>query len=315
MICGRGGDDNIHGRKGNDILRGGPGDDSMDGGPGNDVLRGGPGDDVLWSGFGHQGNDRLYGGAGNDRIDGVYEWTPRPPPPPPPPPPPEGEFLVRYLPADEYSNQVLIDWINERNWINHLVRYLNETYSIPNDIHVLVSDNMLGPAYFPGDRKIQMPVEFFSLTANLFSPYWHVDSYEEVALQAFAWVFLHEAGHALIHQLNIPITGLEEDAADQFVTTIMLGLDRPWPVYDAAILFELLGDNRGAVGAEDFWDEHALHEQRATNILCWVYGYDPFQFTFIPNRYTESVDRLENCGYEYQQIKSSWERLLESYLK
>lgn len=45
---------------------------------------------------------------------------------------------------------------------------------------------------------------------------------------------------------------MEEDAADQFATTIMLGLDRPWPVYDAAILFQLLGDNRGAVEAADF---------------------------------------------------------------
>ena len=113
--------------------------------------------------------------------------------------------------------------------------------------------------------------------------------------------------------LGLPAVGLEENAADQFATMFSLGLERPWHAYDGSVLFRALARNRGAPGAGNFWDEHALHEQRHTNILCWLYGYDPFEFVFIPTYFPESADRLERCGAEYQQVKSAWANLLAPY--
>ena len=110
--------------------------------------------------------------------------------------------------------------------------------------------------------------------------------------------------------LGLPAVGLEENAADQFATVFATSLERPWRAYHGAVLFRTLGQNRGAPGVSDYWDEHALHEQRDTNILCWLYGYDPFTFVHVPTRFPEAADRLERCGYEYQQMKNSWEKLL-----
>ena len=158
-----------------------------------------------------------------------------------------------------------------------------------------------------------MPPEFLDTILYLFISRWGYDDPEARAIQAFSWVFLHEAGHALVDVLGLPAVGLEEDAADQFATMFSLGLERPWPAFDGSVLFWALARNRGAPGAGDFWDEHALHEQRHTNILCWLYGYDPFEFVFIPTYFPESADRLERCGAEYQQVKSAWANLLAPY--
>lgn len=45
------------------------------------------------------------------------------------------------------------------------------------------------------------------------------DSKEEAvssATGALLWIFLHETGHALADLLDLPLTGREEDAVDQF---------------------------------------------------------------------------------------------------
>ena len=130
-------------------------------------------------------------------------------------------------------------------------------------------------------------------------------------------MFLHEAGHALIDVLDIPVTGLEEDAADQFATVYAtsLGDGWQWIAYDGSVVFEMFAKHRGNPAVGEYWGKHALLEQRQTNILCWLYGYDEEEFVTVEEWYPESADRLEQCGYEYHEIKSSWEKLLEPFLK
>ena len=36
------------------------------------------------------------------------------------------------------------------------------------------------------------------------------------------FVFVHEMGHALVHEMDVPVLGREEDAADAFATLTML---------------------------------------------------------------------------------------------
>ena len=184
----------------------------------------------------------------------------------------------------------------------------------PYDITVYVWENRQGPAYFPEHRYITMPPEFLELIINLFDPYWEADEDVELdAITAFTWIFLHEAAHALIDQLNLPAVGLEEDAADQFASMLLIEEGDDEAANHAAFLFLVLADERGQPLAADYWDEHSLDDQRYSNILCWLYGKDPFEYVFVASYFEEAIDRLERCGDEYQQLKNSWDTLLEPH--
>ena len=50
----------------------------------------------------------------------------------------------------------------------------------------------------------------------------------------------------------------------------------------------MLGEHRGSTAAADYRDEH---EQCDTNILCWLHGWDPFAFSFVPSHHPVSVGR------------------------
>ena len=226
-------------------------------------------------------------------------------------PPPTGAFIIEYVPSDDPQTQGLIDWIDESDHLDWLAQLLNATYALPEDIHVSVEEGRSGPAYFHDSREITMPPRFLDILLYLFEDWWtDPELVRDAAISAFSWVFLHEVGHVFSDVLGLPLTGLEEDAVDQFATVASTSLELPWLAYTGAILFRALAQNRGMPEVDDFWDEHALHEQRDSNTLCLLYGYDPFLFTFIPARFPNAVPRLERCGEEYQQAKSSWENLL-----
>ena len=218
-------------------------------------------------------------------------------------PPPTGAFIIEYVPSDDPQTQGLIDWIDESDHLDWLAQLLNATYALPEDIHVSVEEGTFGPAYFPDSREITMPPRFLAIVLYLLKD-------RDAAISAFSWVFLHEVGHAFSDVLGLPVTGLEEDAVDQFATVASTSLELPWVAYTGAILFRALAQNRGMPEVDDFWDEHAIHEQRDSNTLCLLYGYDPFLFTFVPARFPNFIPRLRRCGEEYQQAKFSWENLL-----
>lgn len=97
-------------------------------------------------------------------------------------------------------------------------------------------------------------------------------------------IYAHELGHALIDINRIPITGREEDVADQFGTYFSLHVLEPAhaPTIGPAVWFySMLAKQGGAVNSrtdEQFRrlmsDEHSLDMQRVFNVACWAYGYD-----------------------------------------
>ena len=164
-----------------------------------------------------------------------------------------------------------------------------------------------------------MPPEFVELVFTLFAESGYVNTEEEVrdlTVATLAFVFVHELGHALTHQLQLPITGREEDAADQLATVIVTsaGEEAGGIAIAAATLFGLFGEDREQFEAADFWDEHSLDEQRFFNILCWVYGSDPATYgeTVLESGIGEG--RLVRCEDEWAQLSNSWETLLAPHV-
>ena len=87
-------------------------------------------------------------------------------------------------------------------------------------------------------------------------------------------IFYHELGHAVIDQMQVPIFGQEEDAADSLSILLIDALydsdDAEVIAYDSASLFWAEAQDDPA-----FWDTHGPDEQRYFNTMCLFYGADP----------------------------------------
>ena len=98
------------------------------------------------------------------------------------------------------------------------------------------------------------------------------------------FIMLHELGHGLTSLFNLPITGREEDAVDQFATLMLTGGDEEDQPFDerpsrlallGAYFFRQLATEPGELGREIFADEHALGQQRYYDVMCLVLGSRP----------------------------------------
>ncbi|WP_293450042.1 DUF4344 domain-containing metallopeptidase [Planktotalea sp.] len=83
-------------------------------------------------------------------------------------------------------------------------------------------------------------------------------------------IFYHELGHAVIHQMQVPIFGQEEDAADTLSILMIDALYEPDAAeeiaYDSAALFWAEAQNDPA-----YWDTHGPDEQRYFNtVACFM---------------------------------------------
>ena len=139
---------------------------------------------------------------------------------------------------------------------------------------------------------------------------------EDALVGAFTQVLLHETAHMVYAQLDIPILGREEDAADQLASFILLNLGNTVArraLTGAAFFWRVLALN-SKYDIEDFADEHGTHGQRFFNTLCIAYGKDVVARTTIFNDFIQQKllpePRRVRCGGEYIQAKKAFDRLL-----
>ncbi len=151
---------------------------------------------------------------------------------------------------------------------------------------------------------------------------------EEIADQAMGamlFVFLHELGHGLIDQLQLPAVGPEEDVVDEFATVLLTkladeadglsksALDRVL-VSGALSWYHAWRQTNQSLDDMSWWDEHSPDIKRYYNIICLAYGADQRTFERIARDTGVPAERLESCISEYQAKRSAWDRLLATHL-
>jgi hypothetical protein len=198
-----------------------------------------------------------------------------------------------------------------------LARELNATLRVPRPIRLRYAECEEANAYYdPAARRITYCFELIEQIAEDFGA--RLDDDAELA-QAVAgasrFIVLHEAGHALVDVLSLPITGREEDAVDQLSTWLLVGdAAGDDAVLSAAAAFSINGATRG-VAEGDFAGEHSLDEQRFYNMVCWVYGRDPRRHADLIETAGLPAARAAGCGEEYRRLDASWRRLLQGQLR
>lgn len=125
------------------------------------------------------------------------------------------------------------------------------------------------------------------------------------------FVAYHEMGHALVSEFGIPIAGREEDAVDRLAIWLMTPDDQtqsPDYLMSAMQGWFLAGEE--SLDDVSWWGEHGTNTQRAYQIACLLYGYDPeaheeaAEFAELPE------ERRESCVEESADNDRAWQNLL-----
>jgi hypothetical protein len=121
--------------------------------------------------------------------------------------------------------------------------------------------------------------------------------------------FYHEFGHALINQMDLPVLGREEDAADTLSLVLIEELWEEEPARNSAVAaarsFLLTSEQTNEEDIQ-YWDVHDLDIQRYYTHICLFYGANPEKRADLVKEFDLPEDRAEGCAEEYQLAAASW---------
>jgi hypothetical protein len=133
------------------------------------------------------------------------------------------------------------------------------------------------------------------------------------------FVMAHEMGHALISEMNMPVLGREEDAADSFavVTALKIGSGGSERVLIEATKGWVLASKRDKKqgSALAFYDEHGLDLQRAYNVVCMMVGSDPEKYKALAADTKLPEERQTSCVRDYKTTTWSWDQMLKPHIR
>jgi hypothetical protein len=127
-------------------------------------------------------------------------------------------------------------------------------------------------------------------------------------------LLLHEIGHVLISQFQLPVLGREEDAADTYAALTMLRIGTSFTVQslaDAAKgwFFDARRDQE--IGDKPlYYDEHNVSAQRAYQIVCLMVGSDPEKFKSLADQAKMPEERQNTCKRDYKKASEAWNAVL-----
>jgi len=150
----------------------------------------------------------------------------------------EGWVIIVYQDdAIQPENRDAIKKIRDSGVFERMADRLTKAVALPHDLQVVVTDKLPkgfdDPTTEHDGGKIWWPAGFSKATYDVLTEFLpeviaskgapraiSKENFTADALNVWSNQFIlgHEMGHALIHQLNLPLTGMEEDSADGFAT-------------------------------------------------------------------------------------------------
>ena len=232
-----------------------------------------------------------------------------------------GDFYLVYDTEIDPSWYELEGIVQSWEYFEDQVYFLNEVFVLPFDVAIVLTQCDESNAYWTGENMI-ICYELIDETFYKFDfAYGDSYTYEELeysVINVIDHVLYHELGHAFIHLYGIPVTGMEEDVADQFSAYIIgefsggvVGLDT---LRDAAFDY-YLASSEYELQPTYFADVHSLNIQRYYNLACWVYGIDTIYNADLITEGWLDIDRAYSCQDEYATIVNSWDTLLAPFYK
>jgi len=226
----------------------------------------------------------------------------------------QGRFIVSAPKVESSELRSLAQEMHASGALQDVAKSLNEMLILPRDIRMRFEECGEANAYYDSDNHlISMCLELMDDMAQTLEPQFEAEDLDTALTGAFVAVVLHEVGHALVHVLELPITGREEDAVDQLAAWMLIHREQADSVRGAAASYYTEDEENGE---DDFADEHSLNRQRYYNLMCWVYGSDPAgNEDLLDEEWGLPEGRASGCEAEYAQLDRSWTRLLRGHVR
>ncbi|EFL17198.1 DUF4344 domain-containing metallopeptidase [Streptomyces sp. C] len=215
----------------------------------------------------------------------------------PPKAPPDRGFTLRYEtpdPADEDDAALL----RARRPAERAVAALNAYLDLPAPVTVLArSCSGEGTGYDPAARRIELCYDDLADDRELLGD-------DTAAADVTAETVYHEAGHALVDTLGLPVASdrAEEDTADTFAAFMLIreGEDGERALLAAAEAYRLTPPPGPGP------DEHAPPADRAAAHLCLLHGAAPERHPGLA---------AQGCAPDWPTVRDAWTRDLAPLLR
>jgi hypothetical protein len=225
-------------------------------------------------------------------------------------------FTVTYNKSSNAAHEQYRKAFQEAKIFEKIAANLNNTVRIPTTIDIQTVDcGTINAFYDPNSNRIIVCYELLDYFVNVFKPTAKNDTQlGNAVIGALMFTFYHETGHGLIHQLDLPAVGREEDSVDQLATLTLIsqGDEGVQMAESGAYWFQL--QSKGNEHETPFWDEHGFDGQRFYNIMCLIYGSNPDKFKAFVSSGSLPKERAQRCPEEYAKIDHAWNKLLEPHL-
>lgn len=235
-----------------------------------------------------------------------------------PPAPASGRFVASYEPATNDANRVEEKLLRDNRVLEDFAESMTEYVRIPGDVRVVAKEcGEANAFYVPDEHAIHYCYELSAAERVLFAK----DGTSGEALDGEVYnsavgTLYHEAGHALIGELDLKITGREEDVADQLAAYALTSADEFKDILlTVANSYRLSADEVTNLDELPFYDTHSLDPQRSVNFLCYLYGSDEKRFEQLVVDGALPAERAESCTDEYTKLVGGWESLLAPHVK
>jgi Putative metallopeptidase len=198
-----------------------------------------------------------------------------------------------------------------------LPKQFEKTLKFPRSLPVYFTDyGAINAAYNPGKHNITMGYEFYAFAFEIFVKAGY-DAMEarQLADDSFAFVFLHEFGHAVIGELKLPVTGREEDCADEFATWVcanFLPQDGARLARAGALLF-FYSSQGDQIRKFAWYDEHSFGLQRAYRIAADIEAHYPGSVPEVSAKIPR--ERIAEAVAQKDLKMAHWTRQLVPHLK
>lgn len=221
-----------------------------------------------------------------------------------------------------YQNNDVANHLLKSGIVRDLEEIIEKTLKVNKPINIyFVDDNTtIGNAYFmPSCNCIKISFDIIKKYASNASTTFTNINYGDAVNGAMSLILMHELAHYLIYNYDIPITGKEENAADQFaIMALLLASNYDVKFYNFAQLGIIGSFNDKPVNNREMVNVHAPTMERYYDMLTMFCGanlQNAKRLGLIGDKIFQlPTIRAINCEREYNSSAYTWRTLMKDYI-